>query len=123
MQLLRTDKHFTIAGQSYENVPVLINEECLIVTPVLRFMVYLVIQDSRVRSMRTVGSYAGALLDYFSFLEANSIEWDESYLNDSEHFSISAIALYRNWSVTLVDDDGLRTVSDSTINLRLSVLK
>lgn len=121
--LIETDKHFVIAGQPYENIPVLIDEECRIVTPVLRFIVYLVIQDGRVRSMRTVRNYACSLLDYFSFLEANNIIWNNPYLNDAEHFSLSAIALYRNWSLTLVDRSENRTVSDSTINLRLSVLK
>ncbi|EAQ52322.1 site-specific recombinase, phage integrase family protein [Vibrio sp. MED222] len=92
-------------------------------TPVLRFIVYLVIQDGRVGSMRTIKSYAASLLDYFSFLEANNIAWNESYRNDTEHFSLSPIALYRNWSVKQVDENGRRTMSDSTINLRLSVLK
>ncbi|HFD3581257.1 tyrosine-type recombinase/integrase [Vibrio parahaemolyticus] len=81
------------------------------------------VQDGRVCSIRTIKSYAASLLDYFSFLEANNIAWNDLYKNDEKHFSLSPIALYRNWSVTQVNEFGRRAISDSTINLRLSVLK
>jgi len=123
MKLINTNHHFVISEQAYPDVPILINSKSEIVEPVFKFIIYLVIQDGRVQSMRTVKNYADALYDYFSFLDANNIEWDEPYLNDTEHFSLSALALYRNWSRTLTKTDGARAVADSTINLRLSVLK
>jgi len=112
-----------IHGLSYVDTPILIDQHCEIVRPVFQFIVYLTVQDARVQSNRTIKNYASSLYDYFSFLEANEIPWDEPYLNDARHFSLSALALYRNWSTTLVDESGLRSVSDATINLRLSVLK
>lgn len=123
MQLIYTDSHFTISGQSYPNIPILIDKNCEIVRPVYQFIIYLVIQDSRIQSLRTVKSYATSLLDYFSFLTANNIDWNEPYLNDTDNFSLSALALYRNWSRSLVKKNGKRWVSDSSINLRLSALK
>lgn len=123
MKLINTDHHFVISEQAYPDVPILINDKSEIVKSVFKFIIYLVIQDGRVQSMRTVKNYADALYDYFSFLDANNIEWDEPYLNDTEHFSLSALALYRNWSRTLTKKNNVRAVADSTINLRLSVLK
>ncbi len=123
MQIIATDEHFIYKDISYPELPILIDSSLEIVKPVFQFMIYIAIQDARIQSPRTIKSYASCLYDYFSFLEANEIQWHEPYLNDSDNFSLSALALYRNWSVTLKNDDGSRSVSDSTINLRLSVLK
>lgn len=38
-------------------------------------------------------------------------------------FSISIIAIYRNWSRNITDINGSRLVSDTTINMRLSIIK
>lgn len=123
MEITNTNNHFTIRGSSYPEIPVLLDRDCEIVKPVFQFIIYITIQDGRVQSPRTIKSYASCLYDYFSFLEANDISWDEPYLNDSDNFSLSALALYRNWSTTLTKKDGTPSVSSSTINLRLSVLK
>lgn len=123
MQLINSSKEFTFKGASLPDMPILIDGDCEIVKPVFRFTVYLTIQDARIQSPRTINNYTSALYDYFSFIEANQLTWDEPYLNDAENFTISVLALYRNWSRTLKDKSGVRSVSDSTINLRLSVLK
>tara|TARA_R110002124_G_scaffold147630_1_gene312943 strand:- start:13378 stop:14562 length:1185 start_codon:yes stop_codon:yes gene_type:complete len=123
LKIINTDQNFTVLNLEYSGVPILVNDQMEIVKPVFRFLIYLVIQDGRIQSMKTIRSYASTLYDYFSFLEANDLHWNEPYLNDSQNFSISAVALYRNWSRSLLKKNGLRTVSDSTINLRLSVLK
>ncbi|WP_404396198.1 tyrosine-type recombinase/integrase [Pseudoalteromonas phenolica] len=123
MKIIHTDNNFTVSNLEYLDVPILLNNQMEIVKPVFRFIIYLVIQDGRIQSKKTIKSYALALYDYFSFLEANELNWDEPYLNDSQHFSISAVALYRNWSRSLLKNNGQRAVSDSTINLRLSGLK
>lgn len=123
MQLIYTDKHFTIEGKSYISLPILIDENCEIVNSAFRFLIYLSVQDARVQSMRTINSYASTLLDYFSFLSANHICWDTPYLKTAESFSLSVLSLYRNWSRQLMTEQGNREISDSTINLRLSVLK
>lgn len=123
LRVINTDSNFRILNLEYSDVPILLDNQMVIVKPVFRFTIYLVVQDGRIQSKKTINSYVLALYDYFSFLEANKLNWDEPYLNDSEHFSISAVALYCNWSRSLLKDNGQRTVSDSTINLRLSVLK
>ena len=123
MKIVNTDNNFTISSLEYSDVPILLNNQMEIVKPVFQFVIYLVVQDGRIQSKKTIKSYVLALYDYFSFLEANELNWDEPYLNDSQHFSISAVALYRNWSRSLLRSNGQRAVSDSTINLRLSVLK
>jgi len=123
MEIIYTDDNFTHAGQSYPDIPILIDKECEIVTPVFQFMTYLVIQDARVQSLSTIKSYATSLYDYFSFLEVNELIWNEPYLQHVKKFNLSVLALYRNWSRTLFTKQGVRSVADTTINLRLSVLK
>lgn len=123
MQLIKSSTDFIFKGIPYPNMPILIDNDCEILKPVFQFIVYLTIQDARIQSQRTIDNYASALYDYFSFIEANQLTWDEPYLNDAENFTVSVLALYRNWTQTLKDKSGKRSVSDSTINLRLSVLK
>ena len=108
MQLVNTNSNFAYKGLAQPGFPILLNSSLEIVKPVFQFMVYIAIQDARVQSKRTVKSYASCLYDYFAFLEANNIAWDEPYLNDSNNFSLSALALYRNWSTTLVNNKGVR---------------
>ena len=106
MQLITSSNEFTFKGIPYPGMPILIDNDCEIVKPAFQFIVYLTIQDARVQSHRTINNYASALYDYFSFIEANQLSWDEPYLNDAENFSVSVLALYRNWSQTLKDKSG-----------------
>ncbi|MDO6524716.1 tyrosine-type recombinase/integrase [Motilimonas sp. 1_MG-2023] len=123
MMIVNTNEQFCIRNTTYPGLPILLDRNFEIVRPVFLFTVYLAVQDARIQSLKTIKSYVSSLYDYFSFLEANDLMWNEPYLNDAEHFSLSVVALYRNWSKTLVNSNNRRTVSDSTINLRLSVLK
>ena len=123
LQLIYTDDNFVVSGMTYPRVPILLDGDFEIVKPFFQFIVYLTVQDGRIQSNRTVKNYANALYDYFSFLDANQLLWDDPYLNKENSFTISVLALYRNWSKSLLNDEGHRIVSDSSINMRLSVLK
>jgi hypothetical protein len=41
-----------------------------------RYLLYLAGENVRTHSPKTLRTYAEALYDYFSFLEANSLTWD-----------------------------------------------
>ena len=91
----------------------------MVVEPVLKFIVYQSIQNGRVGSDKTIRSYVNSLYDFFSFLEANNLQWDKSFdrINPND---ISVVVLYRNWSLSL---KGEASIKRSTINTRLAAIK
>ena len=123
MKLIYSTKDLNVDGFEYPNTPILVSNELEIVQPFLYFILYISIQYGRILSKNTIKNYSLVLYDYFSFLEANSIKWDAPYSKGKNDFSISIIAIYRNWSRNITDINGSRLVSDTTINMRLSIIK
>jgi len=117
--LIHSTEDFTIQGISYPGIPLLVNEEMEVVEPVLRFIVYQAVQNGRVRSKKTILSYANSLYDFFSFMEANNLNWNQSCRPD-ESTEITVVALYRSWSVSLT---GKASLMASTINTRLAAIR
>ncbi|HUR42445.1 MAG TPA: site-specific integrase [Verrucomicrobiae bacterium] len=65
----------------------------------------------------TVGTYAAALYDYFSFLEAHGLAWDE--IPPLGSIVPTHLARYRDWSADLRDTFGEPRLKPRTINLYL----
>lgn len=118
MQLISSTDDFVINGMSYSGIPLLVDSEMQIVEPVLGFIVKRCIERGGVGSYKTIRSYAKALYDYFSFLEANDLDWVPS--KRKQKYAVSVIAQYRDWSASL---SGSNSLKRSTINVRLSVIK
>ena len=86
-----------------------------------RYLLYLACENVRTHSPKTLRTYAEALYDYFSFLEANSLTWDSWH---DEILNLSPLMLYRNWSLESVNTGSRRRqLSNSTVNTRLAALK
>ena len=116
MLLVNSTCDLVIEGIAHPNLPILVDSDMVVVNPVLKFIVYQAVTNGRVKSPKTVKNYADALYDYFSFLEANRLEWN-SPNNKSQ---VSTVALYRNWSASL---QGTAALKHSTINIRLTIIQ
>lgn len=119
MLLIKSTTDFKVNGLPYAGVPILVNSEMQVVLPVLRFVIYQLVQNGRIQSLKTIQSYANSLYDFFSFLEANNLSWDQPF-KSKKLTEVSVVALYRNWSVSLPGKAALRT---STINTRLAAIQ
>lgn len=116
MLLVNSSVDLTIKGIPRPNIPILVDYEMKVVVPVFQFIIYQSIENGSVSSHKTIKNYSNALYDYFSFLEANSLDWEPT----SNRSQVSNISLYRNWSASL---DGKASLKPSTINSRLAVIK
>ncbi len=85
------------------------------------YLLWVVLENPQTRSPATWKSYAEALYDYFSWLEANALSWDPVPARYGEGGGISNIALYRNWSLDALDRrSGRHAIQASTVRKRLS---
>ncbi|WP_235007888.1 tyrosine-type recombinase/integrase [Caballeronia humi] len=61
------------------------------------------------------------MYDYFAWLEANGLDWDALPIDSAEFGEISNLALYRNWSLDVLDANSDRhSMQPSTVRKRLS---
>ncbi len=77
MKLFHTDSEFIVAGVPRPGIPFLCDEEMEFVSAPNQYLRYIATVKGRTRSKRTWQTYGNHLLDYFSFLEANDLRWDE----------------------------------------------
>lgn len=108
MKLVRSTEHLRLSGISYPGLPILLSKETKVVRSVQGYLLWIGVPRGRSASRGTAWTYAKQLYDYFSFLEANDLRWDEVPPRGVP----SHLAHYRNWSV----QTGNRA---STINQRL----
>lgn len=118
MNLFWTTSDFKFDEQARPGLPMLVSdeEEAQWLSAPNRFLIYTAVENARTRSAKTLKTFAEALYDYFSFLESNKLSWNPS-LKDRD--SVHPLYQYRNWSA----ERPARPLSNSTINLRLAVLK
>lgn len=112
MKLIFSTSDFKIHGLSYPQFPVLLDSEMNIVEEVLLFLVNHCIQRGRVQSIKSWEAYGQSMYDYFSFLEANSLNWQIN--NDNFYYSI--LAAYRDWSLSEIQ------LNPNTVNYRLRLI-
>ncbi|KZY40308.1 MULTISPECIES: tyrosine-type recombinase/integrase [unclassified Oleiphilus] len=111
MRLIQATEDFKLNGQPYAEFPLIVDNEMQLVWEVHQFLVYYCITRGRVSSVKSWLRYGQDLYDYFSYLEANDLDWRAS-LATYEH---SVIGAYRDWSIDL----GL---SPNTVNGRLRTI-
>lgn len=111
MRLIKATNDFKLHGQSYENFPLIVNNEMELVREAHQFLIYYCITRGRVESVNSWWRFGQDIYDYFGFLEGSGIDWRSSMAN-TQH---SVVAAYRDWSVSL----GL---SPKTINGRIRTI-
>lgn len=104
MHLFFTDVGFTMHGQPRPNVPFLCFASMELCDVPNEYLLYVVTVRGRTRSKATWRTYANHLYEYFSFVEANTINW--------LHPSAEELAAWRD---SMVD----RGCSTATVNQRL----
>lgn len=107
MELFFTDDSFVVEGVPRPAVPFLCNEEMELVTPANRWLRHVAIIKGRTRSPETWRTYGANLHEFFAFLEANGLPWDQ--VNESQ---IAA------WRDSMLE----RGCKRSTVNQRLGTV-
>lgn len=116
MRMFFTDDTFIIGSKAYPDIPFLVADSGWPVEPVNNYLEFIATVNGRSRSPRTWSNYGYHLYDYFSFLEANKLMWDD------EHSSVHPLIQWRNWGATRTNEDGFRSIADVTVNQRLSTV-
>lgn len=121
MRLFYTTRDFVYKGRPYPGIPFLCSEDMERVKPASDYLLWVALENGRTRSPATWKSYAEAIYDYFAWLEANFLHWDASPIDSVELGEISNLALYRNWSLDVLDAGSSRhSMQPSTVRKRLS---
>ena len=112
MRLHIATNRFIIGHTDYPGFPFLVDKHGKVVKPVLNFFVYYLIQRGRVQSKHSWKQYGQSLYDFFGFLEANELDWDEEAVDGMP----SVVAAYRDWAL-----NNCKNVA-STVNSRLRTI-
>ena len=116
MKLYFTDHDYKIGSMSFPDIPFLVSETGYPVRPANNYLRYIAMVRGRTRSPQTWRNYANHLYDYFAFLEANKLLWDD------ETSDPHPLIQWRNWGIGRRDEAGYKQVSPETINLRLTTV-
>jgi integrase/recombinase XerD len=112
MRLIFATDDFAIAGRSFKGFPLLIGNDGWPVEPAQTFLWEILIQAGTVESPLTWDAYGRRLYDFFAFLTANKLDWDEG----STPSGLSVVSKYRDWSLSEIH------VASSTLNKRLNLV-
>lgn len=123
MRLLFTDESFVLRTQPFVGIPFLLDKCMELVEPANDYLMYLALERGKTRSPKTWRNHGEALYDYFSWLEANQLDWAHLPGIGNARSGVSNLAAYRNWSISLINQaTGLRAIKPSTMNQRLTCL-
>jgi integrase/recombinase XerD len=111
MRLTYTNAAFTHHSVPMPDVPVLLNDDMVIVEGPQRWLFYIALDRGRTRSRETWRSYAEALYDWLQTCEVNGWEWDDV---DEGH-----LRAYRNQMLYHPSSVTGRAYTARTINGRL----
>lgn len=75
MKLFLTDDTYVVSGVTRPGVPFLCDREMELVEAPNRYLDHIAVVRGRTRAPNTWATYADQLYDYFSFLEANRLDW------------------------------------------------
>lgn len=106
MRLVFATKDLILAGRSFEGFPLLIGPEGWPVEPAQTFLWQALIESGESLSDLTWEAYGRRLFDYFAFLDANGLAWNE----ESPAHGLSVLSRYRDWS------SGELSLDPSTVN-------
>lgn len=119
MYQFKTTSDFTYKGQSLPDMPLLVDKKGEPVLVVNRFLLYLKLEVGKVHSPQTIQSYSDSLYDYFSFLEAQRLQWDDQPKWTDIGKEVSNLALYQRWCHETYKKDNGSKLKHSTINTRI----
>lgn len=112
MKLLFSTRDLKIGGRPVEGFPLLINDDCMPLQPVQDFLLYALLESGSARSKLTWEAVGRRLYDYFAFLSANGLSWDQT---DAPANALP-LSRYRDWSAAEL------RLAPSTINKRLALV-
>ncbi|GLE72732.1 integrase [Pseudomonas aeruginosa] len=105
-------KDLAVAGRSFEGFPLLVGADGWPVEPAQSFLWHTLVESGEALSALTWEAYGRRLFDYFAFLEANGLAWNE----ESQADGLSVLSRYRDWS------SGELELDPSTLNKRLNLI-
>ena len=118
-KFLTTDDFF-YKGQSTPGIPMFVDKKDTQHSVLNNFMLHFVFDQGGIESIHTLNGYADALLDYFNWLNTNSLFWDDKPCFTKTGREISNFALYQRWSEKDYRKPNGQPLSPATINLRSS---
>ena len=108
MELVWTTQDFTILGQPYPGFPILLWPSMESCVPANRFLRYYLMRGD-IGSKRSWPSTGRALYDFFSFLEAHDLSWQDVRCGEES----SLVAAYRDYCLDRI------ALARSTVRQRL----
>lgn len=112
MKLVWATADLVVEGRSFAGFPLLISGDGWPMEPAQSFLWHTLITQGTIESKLTWEAYGRRLYDYFSFLAANQLTWDEQ----NKPHGLSVVARYREWSL------GELGLNPSTVNKRLNLI-
>ncbi|HHX4699379.1 TPA: tyrosine-type recombinase/integrase [Escherichia coli] len=112
MRLVFATQDLTLANRSFEGFPLLIGADGWPVQPAQSFLWHILIESGESLSTLTWEAYGRRLYDYFAFLEANSLAWND----ETPAHGLSVLSRYRDWSI------GELALNPRTVNNRLALI-
>ena len=112
MRLAFTTSSFVYAGLPRPGLPIILGDDMSPVQPVQDFIIHKLLGQGKKLSPLTWTDYGRRLWDYFAFLDANSIVWDDP----SSVVGKGPVARYKAWSLTEAG------VTARTLNSRLRLI-
>jgi integrase/recombinase XerD len=100
------------AGRSFKGFPLLLDNDCWPLEPAQAFLWETLAGTGAVSSKLTWEHYGRWLYDFFAFLNANSLQWNEP----AKPTGFGVVARYRDWSL------GQLRLKPTTVNQRLSLV-
>lgn len=119
MYQFKTTADFTYKRQSLPDMPLLVDKNGEPVLIVNRFLLHLKLEVGKVHSSLTIQTYSDSLYDYFSFLEAQHLRWDDQPKWTDVGKEVSNLALYQQWCHDTYKKDNGSKLKHSTINIRV----
>ena len=120
MRQFLTTEDFRYIGQSLPGIPLLVDDESVPVPVVNSYMIYLVLQKGRAHSPHNWKNNSDSLYDYFSWLEAQGLRWDDEPLHTGIGKEVSNLALYQRWCHETYHKADGEKLAHSTINARIA---
>ncbi|MBQ0318517.1 tyrosine-type recombinase/integrase [Enterobacter asburiae] len=112
MRLVFATQDLTLANRSFEGFPLLIGADGWPVQPAQSFLWHILIKSGESLSTLTWEAYGRRLYDYFAFLEANTLAWND----ETPAHGLSVLSRYRDWSI------GELALNPRTVNNRLALI-
>ena len=103
---------FAVEGRSFAGFPLLIDDDGWPLEPAQSFLWHTLVTHGSIESKLTWEAYGRRLYDYFAFLSANDLVWNEG----PKPHGLSVVARYRDWSL------GELGLNPNTVNKRLNLV-